>query len=537
MNAFIKQFVEVFRAMPLARKVMIFCVLALVVSGFALMFFWVNQVDYQTLFTNLSQEDASSIVSKLKEQNIPYKIKAEGTLIQVPAENVYEMRLALASEGLPKGDSVGFEVFDNTTFSTTEFVQKLNYQRALQGELARTISQFEEVDHARVMLVMPEESLFIEDEKPPSASVLLKLRSNLSTDKVAGVVHLVASSVEGLEARNVTVVDTRGKVLYKPDNDDEQAFAKMQTNYQRKYEQRMAQHIQTLLEGIIGEEKAIVRVNATIDFDQIDVNEEIFDPDAAAIRSEQLKSERSQKSIDKPEGTSEVESGTTELKAGRGNITQKSDKIVNYEITKVQKRTSKPFGSLKRLSVAAVVDWKAIPQFDDKGNPLENDDGSRNFKYEERSTLEMQELEEIVKKAMGYNADREDQIKVSCMRFNVKDEETFEGERNWLVYGRPYIKPILNLLLVLLIFFFVVRPFLKAFREMAKAPTKIEEEKTLELPEPEDEAEKEEDDGLPDIAKMSLKDRVIMIANNYPEKTENWVRGWINEVGSDSAKS
>ncbi|KPA13459.1 flagellar M-ring protein FliF [Candidatus Magnetomorum sp. HK-1] len=499
-----------------ARKAMVIGVIILVLSGFVLMFYWANQVDYQTLYTNLASDDAAAIISKLKEDNIPYKIEAEGSIIKVPVERVYELRLALASEGLPKGDSVGFEVFDNTTFSTTEFVQKLNYQRALQGELARTICQFEEVDHARVMLVMPEESLFIEDAKPPSASVLLKLRSSLPKDKVDGVVHLVASSVEGLEPHQITVVDTSGAILYKNESDEEEAMAKMQTEYQRKIEQRYHSQIQTMLERIVGEGKAIVRVSADIDFNQIDLREEKYDPDSSAIRSEQHKAESAKKERDEAQGNTEVESGSENQDQNLTSLTQKSDKIVNYEVSHYEKRVSKPFGEIKRLSVASVVD--GVYQM------VKAEDGSEKLDYQDRSEQELQKLEELVKKAMGYSADREDQIQVTCMRFSITAEDIFPKERNWLVYGRPYIRPILNLVLVLLIFFFVVRPFLKAFRQMAQPPEPEEDDRLPELPEP------EEAEGLPDIAKMSLRERVIMIANNYPEKTENWVRGWINEV-------
>ncbi len=499
-----------------ARKAMVIGVMFMVLSGFVLMFYWANQVDYQTLYTNLSSDDAAAIIAKLKEDNIPYKIEAEGTIVKVPVERVYELRLALASDGLPKGDSVGFEVFDNTTFSTTEFVQKLNYQRALQGELARTICQFEEVDHARVMLVMPEDSLFIEDAKPPSASVLLKLRSSLPKDKVAGVVHLVASSVEGLEANQITVVDTSGTILYKNESDEEEAMAKMQTEYQRKIEQRFHTQIQSMLERIVGEGKAIVRVSADIDFNQVDLREEKYDPDASAVRSEQHKAESSKKEREEAPGNVEVESGSENQDQNLTSLTQKSDKIVNYEISRYEKRVSKPFGEIKRLSVASVVD--GIYEM------VKAADGSEKVEYQDRSEPELMKLEELVKKAMGYSADREDQIQVSCMRFTMTEEDIFPKERNWLVYGRPYIRPVMNLILVLLIFFFVVRPFLKAFRQMAQPPEPEDVDRLPELPEP------EEAEGLPDIAKMSLRERVVMIANNYPEKTENWVRGWINEV-------
>ncbi len=195
MMTFIEQFIAAFKALPASKKVSIVAVLAVLIAGFATMFLWVKTVDYQLLYTNLSSEDAGKIVLKLKEQRIPYQLTGGGSAIMVPADRVYELRLSLASEGLPMGGHVGFEIFDKTDFKATEFVQRLNYQRALQGELARTIGEFREVEHARVLVVLPKDSLFIEDQKPASASVLLKLKSSLAPSKVEGIVSLVASAV------------------------------------------------------------------------------------------------------------------------------------------------------------------------------------------------------------------------------------------------------------------------------------------------------------------------------------------------------
>jgi len=185
------------------------------------MFVWTNQVDYQVLFNNLSMDDAGAIIAELKEENIPYKIEANGSAVLVEKERIYDLRLALASKNLPNGGgSVGFEIFDKTGFGTTKFVQELNYRRALQGELARTINQFEEVKNSRVFIVLPKESLFIEESKPASASIQLDLKTNLSPKKVSSIVHLVANAVEALEPGAVTVVDTKGRVIFKGGSTD-----------------------------------------------------------------------------------------------------------------------------------------------------------------------------------------------------------------------------------------------------------------------------------------------------------------------------
>ncbi|MBW1728343.1 MAG: flagellar M-ring protein FliF, partial [Deltaproteobacteria bacterium] len=212
MNDSVRQFFNILNSLPLSKKISMVFVIILVVTGFALMFFWTNQENYQVLFSNLSQRDASAIAAKLKERNTPYKVEANGTMIMVPEEKVYDLRLSLAGDGLPNGGNVGFEIFDHTDFKTTRFVQELNYRRALQGELARTINRFKEVNDSRVFIAIPEESLFIEDRDPASASIQLDLHSNLPPAKLTAIVHLVASAIEGLEPEHVTVVDTKGRL-------------------------------------------------------------------------------------------------------------------------------------------------------------------------------------------------------------------------------------------------------------------------------------------------------------------------------------
>ena len=179
MNNALVQLLNLVRSMPFSRKISMAFVLALVIGGFALMFMWANQADYQVLFNNLSPEDGGVIVTKLREMNIPYKIEANGTVVMVPAEKVHELRLDLAGDGLPHGGNIGFEIFDHADFRTTSFVQELNYRRALQGELARTIDQFKEVNGSKVFIVIPKESLFVEESKPASAAIQLDLKSKL----------------------------------------------------------------------------------------------------------------------------------------------------------------------------------------------------------------------------------------------------------------------------------------------------------------------------------------------------------------------
>ncbi|NVM57372.1 MAG: flagellar M-ring protein FliF [Desulfobacterales bacterium] len=534
MRAIIEQFGAAFGGMPASKKIYMVVVLGLLVAGFVVMFRWANKVDHQLLYSNLSPDDAGNIASKLREQRIPYKLASGGSAILVPAEKVYELRLALANDRLPAGGHVGFEIFDKTDFSTTEFVQRINYQRALQGELARTISAFREVENARIIVVMPKDSLFVEDTIPPSASVLLKLRSGLSPDKVAGIVHLVASAVEGLAPEQVTVVDTTGKVLFKGPGQADQAalITSNKLDYQRQVETGISGRVQTMLEGIVGTGKAIVRVSSDIDFEQIDFTEEKYDPDSSVIRSQQRRSESSEKGganvsaarVKNPnQGAAPLQGADTRTRS------QKEDEMVNYEINRVARHVIKPSGTIKRLSVAAAVD--GTYEVDTA------EDGSRTKKYIPRSTKELQDFEKIVKRAMGFDADRGDQVYVSSFPFSISPvlEPGVEGVEavevsgtDWLALGRRHLKPVVNFVLVILVFLFVVRPLLKSIKGIGtsverprRLPTLEEAEPSAFIPEPSDKAA--------GTRERVMRERTLRMAKDNVERTEQLVRGWLHE--------
>ena len=264
-NAF-QQFFEILRNMPPARRISLAVTMLLVVGGFVALLLWTNRPNYQVLFSNLSTGDAAKITEKLKEQRIPFELKEGGNAVLVPEEMVYQLRLDLASDGLPQGSNVGFEVFDSVSFGTTEFVQKLKFQQALQGELARTITQFDTVSQARVHIVAAGDSLFAEPEKPATASVVLRLVAGRSLDRqeLQGIVNLVACAVEGLKPENVTVVDMAGGLL----SQGQEALtagglSRSQFEYQRRLERSIETRIQTMLEPVVGADRKSTRLNSS----------------------------------------------------------------------------------------------------------------------------------------------------------------------------------------------------------------------------------------------------------------------------------
>ena len=522
MSDSVSQFFNFVGSLPLSRKISIAFVLILTIAGFAFMFMWANQVDYQILFNNLSPEDAGSIVSKLTERQVPYKIEANGTIIMVPAEKVYELRLALAGDSLPGGGNVGFEIFDHTDFRTTKFVQELNYRRALQGELARTINKFKAVNSSRVFIALPKESLFVEDSKPASASIQLELRSSLPASKLAAIVHLVASAVEGLEPGQVTIVDTKGRVVFKGGGRDDTAalLSNAQLDYKSKVENEIRKNVQSMLVGIVGLGKAIVRVNADIDFNRITLNEEEYDPSTTAVRSKRDIVESAQTKeggVDTAQTVVDQRRGVVPPPTGAEDKKTKSDVATNYEINKISRTILKPAGTIKRLSVAAVIDGTY------RTEKLE--DGTIKRNYIPRSGEELKKFEDIVKTAMGYNEDREDQVSVNSMPFSEGisiDTKTEVGAEGFDILGllKNYRKMIINLLLVVLVFFVIVRPLLKSLKKMARETVS----ERRELP-----PGAEEYTQIAESGGKSQKEKALEISRSSPERTEQLIKGWIAE--------
>jgi len=527
-----EQILNIYKNMPLSRKIVTGGMIVVVIAGFVTMFFWANKISFQPLFTNLVPEDAAAITSKLQEQRVPYKIEGNGNVITVPSERVYELRLSLAAEGIPKGGFVGYEIFDQSEFGTTEFVQKLNRQRALQGELARTIQAFEQVDEAKVMIVLPKDSVFIEESKPSSASVLLKLNSDLDEHKVEAIVHLVASSIEDLTPQSITVVDTTGRVLFKQPSEDEQAEkladdrAKTQLGYKSHIERTYAERIQTMLERIVGKDNAIVRVSADMDFSQLSTQEEIFDPDernTPFVRSRK----NMVKSLEKQGGAAGMVSSVNPIvppdtgsAAGTAEKCESNDDTVNYELSKMTRQKVKPLAVLTRLSVAAVVNGSYVYETDKDGNRVQ--------KYIERTDQEMVQFKTIVEKAMGYDENRGDQVTVESFSFSQIDQAIAKKPSGVNMFVREYGRMLANVIFVLILFLFVVRPLIKTIKEIQAGteepdvPLLGEDGKPI--------LDELQRGALPALGDMSPREKAAYLAEDDIDRAANVLRGWLSEV-------
>ncbi|BCG48980.1 Flagellar M-ring protein FliF [Citrifermentans bremense] len=456
----LKKLLEPFLALSVSKRLMIGGAALISLIAFAVLIAVANKTDYRPLFANLSAEDSGEMVKKLKELKVPYQISEDGKALLVPAEKVHELRLTMASDGLPQGGGVGFEIFDRKNFGMTEFVQKLNYQRALQGELSRTIGQLTGVESARVHLAIPEKSLFKESEKPPTASVVLKMRSNrtLSESEMQGVVHLVAASIEGMDPENVSVMDSRGKMLSKRsagDATDKLATVRQET--QRQFERTEEDKLQTLLDKVVGTGKSVARVSANFDFKQVEKYEERYDPETAAVRSEQRSEEKG--------GLTTLASGApgvqSNLRGGPAGATtgggSKTDETLNYEVSRSTARTIEPVGSLSKVSVAVLVDGKyELPPGAKPGAQP---------KYQPRSPDELQKIEALVKSAVGFNAERGDQVTVANIPFQDSGMAEDEPAPWWEApFAQALLKNGLIGLAFLALLFFVVRPLMKGLK-------------------------------------------------------------------------
>ncbi len=465
-----------FNELPVGRRFTILLVLAAGVAGLVAVGLWSQQPDMQVLFANLTQEDAGAIVEKLKESKVPYEVGAGGGSIFVPSAQVHDLRLQLAGQGLPHGGGVGFEIFDRTTVGMSEFVQKLNYRRALQGELARTIAQMPEVERARVHLAVPERRLFSSEQDKPRASVVLSLKrsGSLSKAQVQGVVHLVASSVEGLQPQHVTVVDGHGRMLSEASDDGPTRLSGSQLEYQRSIEKDIETRIQTMLERIVGASKAVVRVSSVLDFRQVELTEERFDPNGQVVRSEQRNQEKANGTSGQAGGVpgvgSNVPSGqVAQPVQSSSNSTQTKNETLNYEISRTVSRIIEPTGTIKKLSVAVLVDGTYEAAKTGEGT------GEAKRKYAPRADAEMKQIEEIVKKAMGYSAERQDQVEVVNVPFGGEETEEGPGAIATAVLPSaavwaPYVRYGVAGVLFLLILFFVVRPLLGVLTAPQGAP-------------------------------------------------------------------
>lgn len=398
------------------------------------------------LYANLDLKEAASISQALDQAGIKYDAKGDGSTIMVPRDKVAAARLMLASKSLPTSGSVGYEIFDNTSaLGQTDFVQNLNRQRALEGELARTIRSLDGVTFARVQLVLPKHELFEDDDAQPSASVVIGVEGREpSTDQVRALQNLVAGAVPNMKADRVTIVDQNARLLGGGDGDD--AAGQAADDARAAIEDRIRRQVKELVEGVVGPGRARVQVTADLDMNQVTTQEEKYDPDSQVARSTQT--------VEAPSANVPGAPGARPSTASTKN-TPDSEETTNYEISKTMTTTVAAPGTVRRLSIAVAVDGVTTPGEHGKADS-----------YQPRSAEEMQHIEELVRSAVGYNAQRGDQVSVINVRFDdsVSADAGSSSSSQLFAFDKNDLMRIIELAILAvvsgLIIFFVMRPLL-----------------------------------------------------------------------------
>lgn len=494
--------------------------------------FYLNRPDYRVLYSNLTLEDANRVVALLQNQKVAYKLDNNGTTVLVPEDAVYDLRLKVAGEGNLVGQGIGYEIFDAVRVGQTDFVQKINFQRALQGELTRTITEFPAVENARVHLVIPQKSLFIEEQMSPSASVVLKVADakKMEPKDVQAIVNLLVMSIEGLDPQHISIADTNGKVLYFPEDENtiggltsSQLELKntVQTNYERRIEE--------MLSRVLGPGKVIAKVNADLDFSQRTIRKEMFDPEVAVVRSEQRTEEttRGQSTLDAtaPDPNLRGDGITGGLSDQQG---ARETRSTNYELNREEQNIIAPVGEMNRLTVSVIVD----------GMYEQNSAGE--LVFTPRSEEELARIRQLVANAVGFDSRRGDAIEVSSISFGSPDIEIEPRLGDVILdYAMRLGKPVLNALLVFLFLLLIVRPIVMA---LIRPKVKGDVIEGLEgLPQGTErlaliEAD-EEVDAIDAMKKIDdIKAHAVQMAEQNMEQAVGILRGWL-KMSTEGARS
>lgn len=505
---------------------------------------WSSQGDYRPLFTGLADKDGGAVIGQLAAMNVPYKHEAGGTIL-VPAGQVYELRMKLAAQGLPKssgggsGGTVGFELMDKSSIGQTQFNERLNFQCALEGELTRTITAMSDVADARVHLAIPQQNGFFREQQKPSASVMLTLRGGRTLDRaqIAGIVHLVSSSVPELSPKAVSVLDQTGALLSQAGADGATGLDSQQLQYKQQVEAGYNKRILELLEPVVGRDNLRATVTADVDFSQTEATAEEYRPNQgantqASVRSSQS-SEQTNANAAQPTGvpgaatnqppvpaTAPVNGASAPLQAAQGSAGtngNRREQVTNYELDKTVRVTRGAVGNVKRLSAAIVVNQRTVT--DAKGKtttqPVPDEEITR--------------LTELVKEAMGFSSERGDSVKVVSAPFVVDKTEPADlplWKQPWLTdLLRSALVPAACVLIALIAVFGMIRPAIKA----AAPPPPPEKPETVDeivddaelLPGP---------DGMPKLeapVRSEKLDRARALARDNPVAVANIVRDWM----------
>jgi flagellar M-ring protein FliF len=482
--AALTQIRDIWNRMPASGRITTVVAALATIGLLGALVYYGSQPDYGVLFSDLKPADAQSIVEKLKTSNVPYSISNGGTTVLVPNERIAELRLQMASEGMLSGGHVGFDLFDKTSFGATDFVQQMNFRRAIEGELAKTLEGLDEIESARVHITPKKESIFTEKEEGAKATVMVRVKQNkqLSAERADAVVSLLSSAVEGLDPASVSVIDGSGRLIVAAGRGNtaggagEAGAFHAQLEAKQKFETENAARIIALLEPVVGENRVRADIAADIDFSQVEQSEEKYNPQSQVVRSQQTSSEARNTATANPAGIAGARSNNPATQPSPAPAPapatppatgdQRSTSTVNYEIDKTVKKTIGGGGRVNRMSVSVVVDNKVV-------NDVEV----------ARTPEEIKQIQDLVGAAVGIDTNRGDSVVVQTMAFSKPPTAENGAAASFLERNKPLVSSLTKygalVIVAFLILLFVIRPARKALKAASSAPAQIEGEQLL----------------------------------------------------------
>ncbi len=559
MNSFFTQtlqnFVDFFRSLDMTRRIGLVIMAGLLVATMIGIIVWSGKTDYKVLYTDLTKDDSAVIARMLEEGKINYQVKDDGKTIMVPEDQVEIWRLEIAKKGVNFTGTVGYEVFDKQAFGTTSFVQKINKQRALEGELVKTIMHIKGVTRARIHLSIPESSPFVSERKPPSASVVLDVERGVTMtgDEIKGIQSLVSSSVDGMRSHNVVVIDSRGKKLSENDGDSMSTETANRIALETKLNSQYEKKVEEILSRVIGEGKVIAKVAIKMDFTEKVETQTSYDSENAAVVSEVRNEQKMVGVRPSPQGIPGARSNLPGEAPQPGvpetrNDVDKSLVTRNMAVPTVVTKSKKPTAEISNISVAVMVDGKKVPVLGKDGAPTVNDDGVTITKYQAWTQEELNNFSQIVGSSLGINQTRGDKLVIKNMEFAKEDLSEMEAIMR-ARENRELMKNITKYLMIgaiiSLFFFLVVRPFIQWLTENSVEsiedflPKTIEELEKIQanqrLPGLEDVLPSIEDKLNPEkIEGNMLRERIISLIEANPGKAAQVVHEMIHS--SDAHK-
>ncbi len=474
MGLIVQNFYDFFKSLSMARRAGLIAMVGILLAVMTGIVVYSSKTDYKVLYTDLTKDDSATIARMLETGKINYQVKDDGKTIMVPEDQVEIWRLEIAKKGVNFTGTVGYEVFDKQAFGTTSFVQKINKQRALEGELVKTIMHLRGVTRARIHLSLPESSPFVSERKPPSASVVLDLDRGVSmtNDEVKGIQSLISSSVDGMRTHHVVVIDSRGKKLSENDGDNMSTETANRMALETRMNAQYEKKVEEILSRVIGEGKVIAKVAVKMDFTEKIETQTSYDSENTAVYSEVRNEQKMVGVRPSPQGIPGARSNLPGENPQPGipetrNDVDKSLVTRNFNVPTTVTKSKKPTAEISNLSVAVMVDGKKIPVMKD-GMPVVNEDGVTVTKYQAWSEEELQNFQQIVSSSLGISSTRGDKLVIKNMEFAKEDlaemDAIMRARENRELY-KNIVKYLIIGAIISLFFFMVVRPFIQWLTE------------------------------------------------------------------------